>query len=571
MARRKNTKTTKWTASSKRPKTKVKTKTKTKGARGRKVKVIKAAEVKSVPKQIGHQRVAVLFALVGLTLGSIGFFGLASLSLFKGIPKETTKNVLHTANQVTVHAADASIVKTQAGFPAALDGVPVSSGAAFDIDGNGTLEIVEGTSTGCVYVFSSDGTQFGSSPRAKAPVDSSATTHCQKASPTDPWPIQLSKDNMVVGMQPKPAQLDDDENLEFVIGTWRITDNDPADAKLYALNDDGSLLWQTPITCGQYCTSPAVADINGDGKDELFFSTENSGTNTTTILGLQSDGTMLSGWPKKIPGGYAVVSVEDMTGNGTYDVFATTGSQIFGFTTAGNQLKGWPQAGGAMALGDVQGDSQKEIVTIIEGDPIEGGLRHAYTLRIYDIKGNIIATPKWNSQTLVAPEDASYLPLLANLDAVGSYEIVVADTNANLVYAFHGDGSLVYGWPQSALTSPWLTVGDINKNGHVDVILSASSNDLTRYTAFTGDGDLVPGFPLTVSSGGVQPLNADLEGNGIVELLFPTSITQSDGSVVSYLNAISLAATNTKIVTSGAETGWRMWGRDTHNAFRYSE
>lgn len=526
-------------------------------------------KISSIQQQGGHQKVAVVLVLIGLTLGSIGFFGLASLSLLRGQSDATTS----TNQTVTGSSAQTAsvILETKTGFPAALDGYPASTGAAFDIDGDGSLEIVQGTSTGCVYVFSADGTQYGSSPAAAAPVLNGGQEHCQKASPSDPWPVQLAGNDTVVGSQPKPAQLDDDPELEFVIGTWRTNSASPTDAKLFALDNNGTLLWQTPISCGEYCTSPTVADINADGKDELFFSTENSDSTSVRLMGISADSTPLNGWPKTITGQYAVVSVDDMTGSGTFNVFATTGSQIFGFSTAGKALNGWPQDGGAMTLGDVQGDSEKEIITIVRGDAVEDGSRFAYMLRVYDMHGNLLSSPKWNHDTLLGPADVHYLPLLANLDSVGPYEIILADSKANLIYAFHSDGSLLYGWPEQVLTSPWPTIGDINGDGRIEVVTSASAGNVTRYTAFTRDGELVPGFPFETQSFTFQPLNADIDNDGIIEMIFPKLLQQTADTYASTLTAVQIPLKNTKLVDAGEVSGWRMWGRDTSNSFRYSE
>jgi len=527
-------------------------------------------EISSNQQQGGHQKVAVVLALIGLTLGSFGFFGIASLSLLRDTSDSATTQSASTASNSSSQMVVADF-KTKIGFPAPLDGYPVATGAVFDIDGDGSLEIVQGTSAGCVYVFSVDGTQYGSSPAAIAPVLQGASDHCQKASPSDPWPVQLADKETIVGSQPKPAQLDADAELEFVIGTWRTDPTNATEAKLFALDTDGTLLWKTPIACGEYCSSPTVADVNADGKDELFFSTENLTSDSIQLMGISADGVTLPGWPKTLTGQYAVVSVDDMTGSGTFDVFATTGSQIFGFDIAGHALLGWPKDGGAMTLGNVQGDSQKEIITIVRGDAVEDGSRFAYVLRVYDMNGNLLASPKWDHDTLLAPADVNYLPLLANLDSVGPYEIIVADSKANLLYAFHGDGSVLYGWPQQVFTSPWSTIGDLNGDGRIEVIASASAENVTRYTAFTRDGELVPGFPFEVQSSIFQPLNADIDNDGIVEMVFPKLLQQGGGTYASTLTAVQIPLKSTKFVDAQEVSGWRMWGRDTSNSFRYSE
>lgn len=522
-------------------------------------------EVAVAPNRVGHQKVAVVISLIGLALGSIGLFGLASLSLFfdNENSESTSPSTEHAAFQLNEYP---TALRVKEGFPAVLDGVPATTGAVFDMNGDGSLEIIQGTTTGCVYVFSSDGSLFGSVEQNAAPTEG-----CIKAHSEDPWPLQLADETTIVGSQPKPAQLDDDADLEFVIGTWKKFDETTSDAKLYALDSTGVELWQTPISCGTYCTSPTVIDINGDGKDELFFSTNSDSSSVVQITGINPDGSTLAGWPKQVDGLYAVVSVEDMNSSGSYTVFVSTGNQIYAFDVLGKTRAGWPQKGGAIALGNIQGDDQKEIVTIVKGDAVEDGSRFIYDLIVYEVNGNRIFTPSWNRETLIASENANFIPILANLDVVGPYEIVVANSAADQIDAFYGDGSLVYGWPQHATTSELPTVGDLNGDGRVEIIASAYIDGLVRYTAFTRDGSLVSGFPFEVSSTVFQPLNADIDGDGTIEMIIAGLSKQTNGLFSCSLTAVEVLWDSVKLVDAHAAAGWRMWGRDTSNSFRYSE
>jgi hypothetical protein len=544
---------------SKRPVVKVKVK---------RTRVQTGTRVSVAPHKVGHQKVAVVISLIGLTLGGIGLFGLASLSLFSDNENSVTQTEstigTHTASQLVTNSAT---VQVKDGFPVALGGIPASTGAVFDMNGDGSFEIVQGTTKGCVYVFTADGSLFGST----AENATSTGENCAKVNAEDPWPLQLADETTIVGSQPKPAQLNDDADMEFIIGTWKNFNITASDAKLYALDSTGAQLWETPISCGTYCTSPTVIDINGDGKDELFFSINGDSSSVVQITGISSDGSTLPGWPQQIDGSYAVMSVEDMDGSGSYRVFASTNDQIYAFDTVGKALPGWPKKGGALALGNIQGDDQKEIVTITKGDAIEDGSRFVYDLIEYDVNGNRIATLSWNHDTLIASDNANYIPILANLDVVGPYEIVVADNAANQISAFHGDGSLVYGWPQRIMTSILPTIGDLNGDGRIEIITSATIDGVTRYTAFTRDGLIVPGFPFEVLSTAFQPLNADIDADGTTEMIIAEYSTDNEGVNEYFLNAVEIALDSAKVVDAQGMTGWRMWGRDTSNSFRYSE
>jgi len=72
------------------------------------------------------------------------------------------------------------------------------------------------------------------------------------------------KTNSDVDISPAIGDIDGDGKPEIVFGSW--------DENLYALNgENGSLLWKFETSSGIYI-SPAIGDIDGDGKPEVVFS-----------------------------------------------------------------------------------------------------------------------------------------------------------------------------------------------------------------------------------------------------------------------------------------------------------
>ena len=116
------------------------------------------------------------------------------------------------------------------GFPVHLTGAAPGTAAIGDIDGDGDLEIVQGT-WNYVYVFNADGTSFPGWPKAKYVTQAAAL-----------------------------ADLDGDGDLEIVV---------PSGASMEVYNHDGTAYPGFPVTGAHDLTAPSVGDIDGDGTLEI--------------------------------------------------------------------------------------------------------------------------------------------------------------------------------------------------------------------------------------------------------------------------------------------------------------
>lgn len=132
------------------------------------------------------------------------------------------------------------VVLTSAGnaypnFPVQIEGAMLASGAVADLDLDGTLEIIVSTLTGKLHAISSSTGQE-----------------------VENFPYNLGS---VSRNQVTIANLDSDNYPEILALTY-------SNAQLFAVNHDGSLLWQKNIG-EQVKGGTIVTDVNGDGSKEI--------------------------------------------------------------------------------------------------------------------------------------------------------------------------------------------------------------------------------------------------------------------------------------------------------------
>jgi hypothetical protein len=155
-----------------------------------------------------------------------------------------------------------------------------SSPAVADLDNDGHLEIVVGSSDNNTYCVSSTGKLVWSFPTGGnirssptiADIDGDGKLetligsndfylYCLNSTGNLKWRY---KTGGAISSSPAIADIDGDRMLEVLVGSQ--------DGYLYCLNRTGGLKWQYR-TGGEIVSSPAVADIDGDGTQEVVFGT----------------------------------------------------------------------------------------------------------------------------------------------------------------------------------------------------------------------------------------------------------------------------------------------------------
>ncbi len=400
------------------------------------------------------------------------------------------------------------------------DIVKHASPAAADFNGDGDLEIVVGANDGMLYVVAYDDSNWLVVWSRQTMLDINA------ANP----PTHQSTGR--IESAPAVADLDGDGDLEIVVTTgglpedkinggvlvysyqsdspWSFAiDGDWPQPKIDAVGGGAGAGFPDGYWDGIYA-SPAVGDIDGDGKMEIVFEGEDR-----RIHAYKHTGTVVSGWP----------------------FFRDNGDPI---------LRGGLSS---PALADIDGDDLPEI--IVGGNSPKwsgsGAADYSYAT-VWALNGDSTIVDGW-PQHVRQWVDSS--PAVGDIDGDGSPEIVVgtgrrgiSGDGGHYVFAWHADGTSVTGWPRptggEVLASPALA--DLDEDGVLDVIvgcgLETSNPDCTYLYAWKGSGANVPGFPMqpysaqswdhSPRSQPYPPIVADIDGDGHQEILM---VMSSSGGV----------------------------------------
>ena len=250
----------------------------------------------------------------------------------KGWPDATAAYADHTIAVTTLTPGDPSQGWVYAwrengtllpGFPVELPQDSDSSPALADLDRNGQLWIVFGDDNGLLHVLDLTGQE-----RAGFPV----RTFGPKPGPT-PTPHPPGGNVYSIEASPAVADLDGDGRSEIVVGSW--------DGRMYVWNDQGQLFPGWPVTVGdQIISSAALVDLDDDSRLDIIV-----GSKDHFLYGWTAAGDPLPGFPFDL--GDQVFSspwIGDLDGNGRADVVVGANNGIHLLRDVG--LLGriaWPQ------------------------------------------------------------------------------------------------------------------------------------------------------------------------------------------------------------------------------------
>ena len=314
-----------------------------------------------------------------------------------------------------------------------------------------------------------------------------------------------------------------------------------------AMNGDGSTrlmvsgwqaLWSLPLTgaappeittcCSSYA-GPSIADLSGTGAGQAILGND---TNVTVVA---EDGTQQTFSPT----GFAQfelypIEVTDLFGDSRLETLAagadSTGLnlELYAWLPGGAILNNnFPiLAGDQASIGlantirfiaaDINGDGKKEIV--LPSDLTDD----SWTLWLFGGDGSLL---KWNN-----PESGG-MPLAmaaADLDNNGTLETIVASSSfiqgTSFLHVFQPDGTERPGWPiqlsgQYFLSGLFLAVGDLNRDGQKEIVISAGG----QLYVFTNAGTPYSAvWPLTTPYSGIgygSLALADIDGDGYPEIV----------------------------------------------------
>jgi len=270
------------------------------------------------------------------------------------------------------------------------------------------------------------------------------------------------------------------------------------DGKLHAWSSAAAPLAGWPVDLGDTIrSSPAAGDIAGDAAREIVV-----GCDDGTIRAYSIAGIALWAFPTNGPVA-ATPALADLDGDGKLEIICGSAGDLYALDGDGNQCPGsWPLnllsvGTSSAAIGDVDGDGRAEIAIIVldAGSTAHGRtVSESQSSRVYLLNDDGSTRPGW-PVTVDAVLSAD--PVIG--DVAGNHarlEVVAAGENG-LVYAWDADGTLCFPPRQvpGMVESP-PALASFDRDGYLDIAVTSR-----RWTEVEGNG-FWEGFTSTVDSRG---------------------------------------------------------------------
>ncbi len=425
------------------------------------------------------------------------------------------------------------------GWPIAMTSETTSSPAVGDIDGDGDLEVVvgddkvyawhddgfellDGDGTGVTWgVLSTQGQNFVSHV-ALARVDHKLGLDIIAASRDTKQVFVFNYQGQVLPGWPRSVENNIRAgmvaaNLDGLYGN-EIVGIDELGV-VYAWSYDGSEYFDgdgNPATPGVlrrlnvsllHYPTPAVADIDGDGKDEIIVGTRND-----QVFAINDNGTNVPGFPVSFSGDVnGSPAVGDIDNNGDLEIVVNVGgasSAVVALHHTGATMftRFLPNANyfaPSPALANIVGDARLE--TFI---PSSNGKLYALT----DTGADIAGFPVTYSTTTYTESS----PVIADIDGDGLRDVLLG-SEEKYIWGWNRGGGVLAGFPLStgdAMRSV-PTVTDLDQDGFVDLV--AAGWDKSVYVwDFAG---------VYNAANAVWPrFHANLHNNGRLNFVVPTPV-----------------------------------------------
>lgn len=297
----------------------------------------------------------------------------------------------------------------------------------------------------------------------------------------------------------------------------------------YFQTDQGLFSAATPISTGISVNAMAIGDVNGDGINDLVFTSsvaDQSSDEFALFVRLgQPDGTL--GAQTRVSSGrfmscwIGTIAIGEFNGDGPNDVaVGGCGVQLFMQNSSGALVMGnFLNKGESMAMraADIDGDGRTDLIT---GSPGSGTL---YIWR-QDSSGQLVlaGTPNVDPTGATGVRDLE----IGDLNGDHRQDIIFTSNGASTVGVMYqqpdGSFSAPVNTPDNSNFGPGaLALGDLNGDGRTDVVISGGGNSpaFIRVRYQNADGTLGPLIPITTYDIPSAVRVADINNDGRADIV----------------------------------------------------
>jgi len=330
------------------------------------------------------------------------------------------------------------------------------------------------------------------------------------------------------------GDVDGDGKLDLV------TTNRNGSASVWQGNGDGSFaprLYSLAGNSHQFNTGDVVVgDVDGDGDQDIVTAnyyvlySGQYGRSSTSVFLSNGDGSFAARRDYALPGWALSVALGDVDGDGNVDIVTANWGSPPSTPPSFSVLLGKgdgsfaapvntpnPGLSGSVTLGDVDGDGDLDMVTEYRSR-YSSGVSTAFLLGNGD---GSFAAP------LVFPSSRSVMAL-RDLDGDGDLDLLTDSSTSSSSVAVslgHGDGSFAapvdYGLPGRWGFS--VALGDVDSDGDIDIVTrefgSSSSGSSASVLLNQGDGSFGPRLDYALPSDGAAVALGDVDRDGDLDIV----------------------------------------------------
>lgn len=305
--------------------------------------------------------------------------------------------------------------------------------------------------------------------------------------------------------------------------------NDAQKLLLVSLESEG---WPIEVA-ERLLSAPIAADVDSDGDMELLIQSNIYTDNKIYIW--HHDGQPVAGWPKLVrrtqydyknqysnPSAGPAPAVGDLDGDSNPEIVtAFFTREIYAWKNDGSNLPGWPiktsgYATTSPVLADLDEDGKMEVIFGLANGELD--------VRRYDGSN----FPGW---PVSFGQQGHVFPMVADVNDDNRLEVVAvhsplpkgAGINTSTIQVWQSNASTLNGWPvqmQGADTILPPSAGDLDGDGKSEIVAASVSEEVCKVYVWNHDGSIKPGWPLTTDCE-IRSAFAlgDLEQNGDIEII----------------------------------------------------